>query len=224
MKKLKLIMLFVLLFASNSSHAWNGETHIGITNQAEKNKFLDAYLINVGLPKGEKTPLPLTYSNLPDDFRTRIYFTPAFDPPLGLDPITKQALIWMQYASEMEDVPLTRAGDHFHDPTNDQGWDENMVCYTQKGGKWFLAIGNEIVKSKRPLEEFVCYGKSARDRAFDNDPYMELNWKRLRDYQYEALTNEFKYIRDHQWAGGPHGFSLKNCVGDEVTGSMGLKR
>jgi len=25
-------------------------------------------------------------------------------------------------------------------------------------------------------------------------------------------------------AGGPHGFSLKNCVGDEVTGSMGLKR
>ena len=180
--KRKTLIIFVsalLVLVSVSAYPWAGETHKKITEQVEKqNKILQAFLKNMGFPKGEETNFPLSWDGP--------YYVP-WELPLVRKHIEKdygqgRALDWLLAGSVLEDgryvtvkgeeIPINdRARHHFHDPTT--------------------------LKGLRNIP--FMWGNSARYRAFE-DTSVNFRWSKVREYQYKALTSQTEQERNHYWA------------------------
>ena len=172
MRKIKVVILAILLsLFPISIYAYNSITHGALTNQAELSGILNRYLQSVGFPKGAAET---TFTLYPLEF-TKDYWVPGGEhgrftqsfrvglPDLhdaGLDGkingtedygLSATALDWLEVGSVLEDVPMMRAVNHFHDPTNLQGLYKEYL-----------------------LTDYLT-GESARTWAF-NDMRMEFMW------------------------------------------------
>ena len=173
-------------------YSYRGVTHGGITNTVEdENHIIRNYFNQLGFSKGELTTFTLYPSAPPQgywmpDNRLGLYLgTGMFELtdaerelikyPEGFPNATTTALNWLVIGSVLEDVPMLRAKNHFHDPTTLQGLSD------------------------------VLSGTSARNWAFNDMrmEFMwsgDENHGNIRLYQYKALTAQTEEERGHWWA------------------------
>ena len=193
-KKFAIFCILLVSILSSRIYAYHGVTHGGLTNQVEEQtNYIDNYLKSVGFSGGRGTSFTLNADQywVPEGESGRFvgalsggrdeigeYYRAAEEAnPYNFSSsgTTYTALDWVIIGSILEDVPLTRAQNHFHDPTTLQGLSD------------------------------VLSGISARTWEFDDTTMdfrwsADEEHANVRLYQYKALTSKEKEEREHWWA------------------------
>jgi len=172
MKKImvkKIIVFFVTIFIASNAYSFDNEiTHRDITQKAVENSNLNDYLItNLELKSGVETTV-----------------------------IGRSILRWLREGSYLEDSPLCRASNHFHNPLKpwDQSYmsDEPWFIYTYCGATGYGTKYSNITWGTGYLSQ-APYGSKTNSRN-------EMNWDYARQYYYLALTSASTTERETYFA------------------------
>ena len=171
MKKFILLILVIAILFPMKGYTWNDEiTHPNITKKAVQFSNIDAYLQNdLGFIKSEDPNRPGTL------FKGK-YVTEL-----------------IQKGSELEDDPMCRAGNHFHNPLKDWGisgltdtwWPVNLYCYGFGFGQY---PPDEISSNITWATGYLSLAPVARDDAVRE--FNEWDWDSAREYFYTYLTGK----------------------------------
>ncbi len=170
MKKLFILGLFVI-FQNNYSLAFNDEeTHPRITEIVVNQPSFEDYLIKV--------------LNLKDGLKTKF---PAKSE--------KSVLFWMREGAKLEDNPLCRASNHFHNPL--KPWDKSEMS-DEPGviNKW---CGLTDYGTKYSNVTWAT-GYIAQERDRIHRLNQRMGWDDARNYFYKALTSTSKGEREGYFA------------------------
>lgn len=159
------LFLIIICFVKNTA-AYNDKiTHPDITKKAAENSQLDQYLKNnLGLQNGIATKF--SFNN-------------------ELKTITK----WLREGAELEDDPICRASNHFHDPlklwsesgmSDEPGW-LDMYCYFWS--PWYSNIT-------------WATGYEEQGGAIVDRNKQEMGWEHARAYYHSALTSTSETDRE----------------------------
>ncbi len=110
MKKSLIVVTLILslLIFPEYALSWSSDTHKAITEQVEKQSgILDQFLVKLGFSKGA--------------VETKFKLSSSYPAPMRIWKTTRPALDWLLKGSVREDFPITRAQNHFHDPTTLEG-------------------------------------------------------------------------------------------------------
>ncbi len=174
-KKIFILTVFSVVFMlfTQGLYAWeNQKTHPALTQRAIDSSIciLDSYLkTGLGIAGGLSTEL---YWDFPSSVKERME---KAEP----DKTTRSILDWIKAGSIIEDDPISRTRNHFHDPYRNAGLDNT---------------------EKANLLRYLFYdGDPARDWAI-NHSSNEFDWQAVRDDFYFALTKQTQSEREEYLA------------------------
>jgi hypothetical protein len=188
MKKVIYFLFIINVLFFNFANAYDNKTsHKLITEESVKQAVIEFgfnnYLINnFGFSDGINT----TFSSVSS---------------------SKQILDYLKDGSELEDTPMCRASNHFHDPT--KSWDQSYMsddtdfigskirAYCELTG-WTYANRKSNVTW---ATGFLTPPPDGQKASFSTDPdFAPINWDKAREYYYNALTSLSKTDKETKFA------------------------